>query len=77
MMSPQPSFCALAATPGSAIEDWMEVLERFVVLLYDRTSSQESVNQGSKQLFTEKRRAMMDFSTQRGLPTKLVTASDR
>ena len=52
------AFCALAATPGSAIEDWMDILERLVVLLYDRTSSQESVNQGSKQLFTEKRRAI-------------------
>ena len=27
-------------TRCNAIEDWMEVLERFVVLLYDRTSSQ-------------------------------------
>ena len=71
------AFCALAATPGSAIEDWMEVLERFVVLLYDRTSSQESVNQGSKQLAPRNVELLMDFSTQRGLPTKLVTASDR
>lgn len=53
------AFCALAATPGiSAIEDWMQVLERFVVLLYDRTSSQESVNQARKQLFSQKGRAI-------------------
>ena len=32
------AFCALAATPCiSAIEDCMQVLEQFVVLLYDRT----------------------------------------
>lgn len=37
------AVCALAATPDS-IDNWMEPLERFVVLLYDRTSSQESVN---------------------------------
>ena len=47
------AFCALAATPD-AIDDWMEPLERFVVLLYDRISSQESVNQARKQLFTQK-----------------------
>ena len=49
------AFCTLAATPDvSAIDDWMEPLERFVILLYDRTSSQESVNQARKQLFTQK-----------------------
>ena len=48
------AFCALAATPDvSAIDDRMEPLERFVILLYDRTSSQESVNQARKQLFTQ------------------------
>ena len=40
----------MAATP----DDGMEPLERFVVLLYDPTSSQESVNQARKQLFTQK-----------------------
>ena len=33
-------------------------LERFVVLLYDRTSSQEFVNGARKQLFTQKGRAI-------------------
>lgn len=51
------AFCALAATPDS-IDDWMEPLERFVVLLYDRTSSLESVNQARKQLFTQKGRTL-------------------
>ena len=53
------AFCALATTPSAdAIDDWMEPLERFVVLMYDRTSSQESVNQARKELFTKKDRAI-------------------
>ena len=51
-----PAFCALAATPES-IENWLGPLERFVVLLYDRTSSQEYVNGAWKQLFPQKGRA--------------------
>ena len=48
------AFCALATTPDvSAIDDWMEPLEQFVILFYDHTSSQESVNQARKQLFTQ------------------------
>ena len=46
-----PAFCALAATPES-IENWLGPLERFVVLLYYRTSSQEFVNGARKQQFT-------------------------
>jgi hypothetical protein len=46
------AFCVLAATPDG-IDDWMGPLERFVVLLYDRTSTQESANQPRKQLFTQ------------------------
>ena len=52
-----PAFCALAATPES-VENWLGPLERFVVLLYDRTSSQEFVNGATKQLFTQKGRAI-------------------
>ena len=49
------AFCTLAATPDvSTIDDWMEPLERFVILFYDHTSSLESVNQvARKQLFTQ------------------------
>ena len=36
----------------------MKPLERFVILLYDRTSSLESVNQARKQLFTQKGRTI-------------------
>ena len=46
------AFSSLAAIPDK-IDDWMEPLERFVVLLYDRTSGQASVNQARKQLFTQ------------------------
>ena len=48
-----PAFCALAAGPSQeAIEEWLDQLERFVVLLYDRTSSQKHVNAAQKELFT-------------------------
>jgi hypothetical protein len=53
------AFCDLAATPDiNAIDNWIEPLERFVVLLYDRTSTQKTVNQACKQLFTQKGRAI-------------------
>ena len=52
-----PAFCAVAATPES-VENWLGPLERFVVLLYDRTSSQELDNGARKQLFTQKGRAI-------------------
>jgi len=52
-----PAFCALAAIPES-VENWLGPLERFVVLLYDHTSSQEFVNGARKQLFTQKGRAI-------------------
>jgi hypothetical protein len=52
-----PIFCALAATPET-VENWLGPLERFVVLLYDRTSSQEFISGATKQLFTEKGKAI-------------------
>ena len=64
------AFCALAATPEvSAIDDWMEPLERFILLFHDRTSSQESVNhaRACKQLLTQKGRAI------NGLPPTQAT----
>ena len=39
-------------------DSMMSVLERFVVLLYDKTSDQGSVNDARKQLFTQKSRSM-------------------
>lgn len=53
------AFCALAATPTiSTVNDYMDPLERFVVLLYDRTSSQEHVNETRKHLFTQSGRSI-------------------
>ena len=77
------AFCALATSPTShTIEEWLGLLERFVVLMYNQTSSHASVNEARKQLFTQKGNQLMDyplhklhlFNTSRGLPTKLVTA---
>ena len=46
-------FCALGATTTS-VEDFLEPLQKLVVLLYDHTSSETSVNKAWKQLFTQK-----------------------
>ena len=51
------AFSALASLPA-AIEEWLDPLERFVVLLFDRTSSQTSIDQARKQLFCQKARAI-------------------
>ena len=52
-----PALCSLIANPES-IESVMKPLERFVVLIYDRTSSLQCINQVRKQLFTQKGRAI-------------------
>ena len=53
------AFCALAArTTPQTIDTWIERVERFVVLLYDRTSSQMYVNSARKELFTLKGRTI-------------------
>lgn len=54
-----PAFCALGSMPDPlTIDKWMQHLERFVILMYDRTSTEESVNQARKQLFSKKGRAI-------------------
>ena len=54
-----PAFCTLASNPDpSSIGDHLEVLERFVVLLYNRTSTEMNVNEARKQLFSQKGRPM-------------------
>ena len=51
--------CALGATlTPSIVDDSLDTLEHFVVLLYDRTSNHEHVNDACKQLFTHKGRAI-------------------
>ena len=77
-----PAFCALAATPET-IENWRGLLERFVVLLYDRTSSQEFVNGARSshrkvELLTVFLRHKQHFSsTQSGLLAKPATVGYR
>jgi hypothetical protein len=41
-----------------AIHEWLARMERYVILLYDRTGTQEHVNEARKQLFTQKGRAI-------------------
>ena len=48
------AFGALSATPNSTtLDECIGPLQRFVVLLYDRTSSQDHVNDAHKQLFAQ------------------------
>ena len=56
-----PAFCALASTPSS-VDGPLDVLERFVVLLYDRASTEETVAEARKQLFSQKCRSMDGLS---------------
>ena len=50
------AFCTLASNPSN-VEDQLHLLERFVVLLYDRTSNEEKVNEARKKLFFAERQA--------------------
>lgn len=53
------TFCALADRPTQqTVQDMLKPLERFIVLLYDRTSSDKCVNDARKHLFTQKGRAI-------------------
>ena len=52
-----PAFCTLASMPSN-IDGQIEVLEHFVVILYDRTSSEVRVNDARKHLFCQKSRPM-------------------
>jgi hypothetical protein len=50
-------FCTIASTPESVLSDDLpEILERFVVLLYDRTSNVHHVDEARKVLITQKGR---------------------
>lgn len=43
------AFCALVSTPSlETVEEVLDKLERFLVLLYDRTSNQQCVNESMK-----------------------------
>ena len=49
---------ALAALPKDISEEHMAVIERFVILLYDRTSSLKSVNEARQEVFSKKSRSL-------------------
>ena len=52
-------FCTLASSLDSSfLRDQLETLECFVVLLYDRTSTEMTVIAARKQLFSQKRRSI-------------------
>ena len=60
-----PAFVALGDMPDSG-EEHFDLLEQFVVLMYDRTSSEKHVNVARKVLFAKKGRAMNAIPPTRG-----------
>ena len=52
------TFLVLSTGPDQVNDDNVATLERFTILLYDRTSSLVNVDEARKQLFTKKGRAM-------------------
>ena len=74
--SPQHS-CTLASTPDpSSIDDQLEVLERFVVILYDRTSTEMEVNEARKHMFSQKGRPIDGLHTKRCCTVKYTQEFD-
>ncbi|KAG0718626.1 hypothetical protein GWK47_052074 [Chionoecetes opilio] len=62
--------------PSDASEESMSLLERFVVLMYDRTSDTMEVNDARKQLFAHKSRALENIPpTQAALQQHIKRAS--
>ena len=51
-----PVFIALSNPQEEIEDDWMTLLERFVVLMYDRTSNSKDVNEARMQFFTRNSR---------------------
>ena len=51
-------FCSLSAGPETVLEDWMNKLQRFVVLLHDKTSTVWFVNQARQTLFAQQSRSL-------------------
>ena len=76
--------CSLVTTLES-VESLIKPLERFVILLYDRTSNLECVNRARKQLVIQKGRSMKGIPPQKQLSyitlsrqlTRLVTAGPK
>ncbi|KAG0701433.1 hypothetical protein GWK47_025308 [Chionoecetes opilio] len=62
--------------PSDVSEESMSLLERFVVLMYDRTSDTMEVNDARKQLFAHKSRALENIPpTQAALQQHIKRAS--
>ena len=70
-------FFEISRMPSS-IYNWMRSIERFVVLLYDRTSGHEGVDKTRKVLSTQKGRQIANIPpTQQELFIKLATAGPK
>ena len=52
------AFCELSGAPNKIADDVYSALERFTILMYDRTRTSVSINETRKRLFTRKRRPM-------------------
>ena len=48
------AFCDLANKPSSINDESINLLERFIALLYDITNNEHSVNKARQQMFTKK-----------------------
>lgn len=53
-----PTFLSLSAGPAQLKDEDVAVLERFTIILYDRTSTIVEINEARRELFTKKGRAM-------------------
>ncbi|KAG0724212.1 hypothetical protein GWK47_041115 [Chionoecetes opilio] len=70
------AFEELLRMPSDVSEESMSLLERFVVLMYDRTSDTMEVNDARKQLFAHKSRALENIPpTQAALQQHIKRAS--
>lgn len=52
------AFVFLGSTPDAVSDSCMKSIERFTVLMYDRTSTKLTVNEARKQLFAQKGRSL-------------------
>ncbi|KXJ15587.1 hypothetical protein AC249_AIPGENE10320 [Exaiptasia diaphana] len=52
------AFLMLAAPPCQISEECMSILERYMVILYDRTCDRSQVNDARKQLFSQKGKSL-------------------
>ena len=79
-------FSALASVPDTISDEWMSIIERCVILMYDRTSIKDNVNDARMQLFCQKGRTLEGIPptqtallqhTKRAVCTRLVIAGDK